>query len=141
MKAILEYFTQSLQLPQFSFQPSISAFNSCNEPIKLSANKSFFVAKDFSKQASYFFRVESSPEYVAEPELKKTEKKNNSTLDLNYSVGLKRIGKMIVFPVILCWFIVETLFEFIVDTDEEDFKVKIEKVTPVTKENSYESTK
>lgn len=138
MKAIIDYIKQTIQLPHLAFQPSITAFNSCSEPIQRHANRSFFVAKEFSKQASYFFRVDSSQEYAAEPEVVEKERKQLPTIDLNYSVGLKRVGKIIIFPLVFCWIILETAFEFIVDSDEDEVTVKQEKISEVVKGNSYQ---
>jgi hypothetical protein len=138
MKAICDYLQQFIQQPQWNLQPSLSIFTSANEPTKLRLNQSFFVAKDFTKQASYFFRVDSSQEYENETEVERKVRKPISTIDLNYSVGLKRIAKWLVFPLVFCWIVLETAFEIIVDSDEDDIPVKQEKIIAPPKVNSYE---
>lgn len=138
MRLIFDYLKQLLPQPKFGFQPSFPVFNSVNESTKLGEFQSFFVARDFSKQASYFFRVDSSSEYGSEIEEVKA-KKPISNIELNYSVGLKRIVKILVFPVVFCWIVVKTAFEFIVEEDE--ISVEKEKVNPVSKENSYQIPK
>lgn len=138
MQAIFNYFQQFLPPTTFGYQPAMSRYNSENGTTKMTGFQNFFVAKDFSKQASYFFRVDSSQEYVAEKEELKKERRQLSTKDLKYSVGLKRIGKILVFPLVFCWIILETAFEIIVDSDEDEVTVAKEKVIEAPKGNSYQ---
>ncbi len=142
MNVFIDYIKQTIQQPSFSFQPCLVALSTDGkDSLEPNSSQSFFVAKEFSKQASYFFRVESSPEYVTEVEVKRKEKKGSSTIALNYSVGLKRIAKIVVFPIVFSWFVVETLFEFIVDSDQEEIQGTTEKVILASKENSYQPLK
>ena len=140
MKAIIESIQQTFQQPRYAFQPSLIALSSTNETgiTELNSRQSFFVAKEFSKQASYFFRVDSSQEYVSEPEeIKKVKRVSVQSIDLNYSQGLKRIGKWIVFPLVFCWIILETAFEFIIDSDEEEVVLKQVKEDVLPEGNYY----
>ena len=147
MNAIIEYIQDTFQHVRIAYQPALIALSPTNEIAKkeLKSNLSFFVAKEFTKQAGYFFRVDSSQEYVEEPEVEKKVKVAKTTKlesnDLNYSVGLKRFGKILVFPLVFCWIVLETAFEFILDSDDEEVPVKKEKASPVSNENSYQSFK
>lgn len=156
MKAILDYIHQAIQLPRLALTPSFIAFSNTEKAVNLKSNQSFFVAKDFAKHASYFFRIDSSQEEEIEvikeekkpkPKLKtvntiKMDKTANETKidsqDLNYTYGLKYVLKLLIFPVVFCWIVLETAFEFIVDSDEEEVSVKAETTISASGENSYQ---
>lgn len=154
MKAILDYIHQAIQLPRLAFTTSFIAFANTEKPVNLKSNQSFFVAKDFAKHASYFFRIDSSQEEENEviKEEKKPKPKTVNTIkmdktvnetktdsqDLNYSSGLKYVFKLLIFPVVFCWIILETAFEFIVDSDEEEISIKEETKISASGENSYQ---
>ena len=140
MKAIIDYILQPFHQPCFAFQPSVIATSSIKQATtkEFNSRNSFFVAKDFSKQAGFFFRVDSSQEYISEPEeIKKVKSTKVQTIDLNYSVGLKRVGKWIIFPLVFCWIILETAFEFIIDADEEEVVLKQVKEDVLPEGNYY----
>ncbi len=154
MKAILDYIHQAIQLPRLAFTTSFIAFTNTEKPVSLKSNQSFFVAKDFAKHASYFFRIDSSQEEETEviKEKKKPKLKTVNTIkmdktvnemkidsqDLNYTFGLKYVLKLLIFPVVFCWIVLETAFEFIVDSDEEEISIKEETKISASGENSYQ---
>lgn len=138
MKAFIDSIQQIIQHPRLRFHPCLIALSSDGKEMSgLNSNQLFFIAKDFSKQASYFFRVESNQEYVDEKE--EVKKIRTHTIDLNYSVGLKRLGKWVVFPLVFCWIVMETAFEFIVDSHDDEIDAnKQEKDLIIPEGNWYQ---
>ena len=149
MKAIIESLQHLFQQPRYAFQSSLIASSSIPEGEKSepTSRRHFFVAKDFSKQASYFFRVEGSQEYESEVIEKKDKKKEKAVKvsvekkveiqEINYSVGIKSVFKLLVFPLVFCWIILETAFEFIIDSDEGEGQEKKPQEVLVPKGNYY----
>ena len=150
MKAFIDSIQQIIQQPRLSlhsvFQTADSLNSKGSHDLKTSF-QNFFVARDFAQRASYFFRVEGSQEYESEVTEQKEEKKVKrekvlkvvvekkvEVQDINYSNGIKYVLKFLVFPLVFSWILIETIYEFIVDSDEE---ISPETEIAVSKENSY----
>lgn len=138
---------QQRRLSLFSVSQTADSLNSDSSRNFKTSFQNFFVAKDFSQRASFFFRVDGSQEYeneILEPKVEKRVKKEkvvkvvvekkSETQEINYSTGIKYAFKFLVFPLVFGWILIETMYEFIVDSEDE-ISTTIE--LPVSRENSY----
>lgn len=150
MKAFIKSIQDLFQQPSLRFSlvsQTADSLNSDSSRNFKTSFQNFFVAKDFSQRASFFFRVDGSQEYeneILEPKVEKRVKKEkvvkvvvekkSETQEINYSTGIKYAFKFLVFPLVFGWILIETMYEFIVDSEDE-ISTTIE--LPVSRENSY----